>query len=411
MTEPKRGWRGVRVAWETLRGPRMVDLPIRVLLLVLSVSTVLDPIFDSPSPLYLALFYAAIVGQALVAFWPTAVGLVAYGLYLVYPFLYPDALNSFLVVAGTVLLVELSYLRIRRYLIFTGLLFAGFVPATALDTVESDASAFIFLVILWVGVTLMGLSCAWFEARLSREIDARTAAARESERELERFRVRTALDTHDTVAHGLAVEAAIIRILSMEARRDGAEGSRLTELAIVNAHTQHQLRLLLSRLTTGGQDSTTPSSFDSDVRRAVEMIRAALEAGGFTVDIRVGDLPRTASASVVETALLVLRELSTNVVKHSVSNEGCELTVDMTPGGDAVVLTATNYSTGRTDWRPYSLSERVIDGGGTCAITHGDDITVVRVVLPFGTVGELREQTGRAEAAPEYLERGMRSEV
>lgn len=389
----------------------MVDLPIRTALLLLGVAALIDPFFESSAPLYIVLYFVATVAQVLVGFWPTAVGVVGYALYLVFPFLYPEALNSFLVLAGTVLLVELSYLRIRRYLIFTVLLFAGFGIAAVLGSAESDASSFVFSVLMWAGVTLLGLSCAWFEARLNREIEARTAAARESERDLERFRVRTALDTHDTVSHGLAAESAIIRILSMEARRSGAENGRLTELAIVNAHTQQQLRLLLSRLTTGEEDPTTPAPFDADVRRSAEMIRAALDAGGFSVRIRVAELPRTAAVSIVETALLVLRELSTNIVKHSVSNERCELTVCMTPGDEAVVLTAANSSTGSADWRPHSLSARVADAGGTCEISHREDVTVVRVVLPLDPARGSGEQVGRVEMPAEYLERGMRSQA
>lgn len=379
----KSKWLGV------LRGPRFVDAPFRVFLLLIGLAGLTPASFELSEPVYLVFQLLGALLVVSVCFAPMAAGLVGYVMFIIFASVYPDLVNPFQTVGEAVVAFVLSQLRIRLFLLFSVLLFGIVLIPTSLGVWGGDDESLLTLVFGWVLAVVLGLVAAGFERRIQAEISRRAELASVHERKLERVRLDMALDTHDTISHGLAAGAAIVRMLGIDARHEGRKDPKLTELALVTAHTQQQLRVLLARLTEDPDGRSTVGAFDSEMLSAAEMIRSATEAGGFTIDIREADLPSDVPAEALEAALFILKELATNIVKHATAPSPCSIVVrgDKCGGQERLRFEATNPSLEEPRRTPRSLTARVERAGGLVKLRHANGILTVVVDIP------VREET------------------
>lgn len=267
-----------------LRGPRYVDAPFRVLLLLIAVVGLTPASLEAPDPLYWAFQVLAAILLVALCFTPVIAVSVGLILFVVFVLTYPDFVNPFQTAGEAVVAFLLSQLRLRLFFLFSALLFGVVILPTSLGLWGGEPLT--TLSFGWLLAVILGLVAAGFERRIQAEISRRESLSRTHERKLERMRLEMVLDTHDTVSHGLAAGSAIARMLGVDARLEGRTDGKLTELALVNAHTQQQLRVLLSRLTDDPDGHSSSGDFENEILRAAEMIRSATEAGGFEIDIR-----------------------------------------------------------------------------------------------------------------------------
>ncbi|MFB9775698.1 sensor histidine kinase [Brevibacterium otitidis] len=388
VTQPTGAWAetsSLKRLARYLRGPRYIDPPFRVLLLIIAVAGLTPDSFETNDPSYLALQILAAVLIVGVCFIPATAGFLGFGIFAVFAIVFPDLVNPFQTVGEAAVAFVLSQLRIRLFLLFTLLLFGIALIPASLGLWSGKDESIITLAFGWLIAVVLGLVAAGFEGRIQKEIARREELARTHQRKLERMRLDMALDTHDTVSHGLAAEAAIVRTLVIDARIEGRSDSKLTELALVNAHTQQQLRVLLARLTDDPDGHSATGPFEDEMLRATEIIRSATEAGGFDITIDIGQLPEDVPGEVLETSLFTLKELATNIVKHSSETTKCAITIDSHHDSPDVwvVFEAVNPSPAPPDRAPRSLSARIERVGGSLSILHDRGLVNVRTSIPI----------------------------
>lgn len=367
-----------------LRGPRYIDLPFRVLLLIIAAVGLTPASLETSDPIYLVLQILAAVLTVSVCFVPLSAGVIGLVAFIVFALMFPEFVNPFQTVGEAAVAFVLSQLRMRLFLLFTLLLFGIVLIPTAFGVWGGDGESLISLAFGWLLAVVLGLVAAAIEKRIQSEITRREDLARTHERKLERMRLDVALDTHDTVSHGLAAEAAIVRMLGVEARLEGHSDSKLTELALVNAHTQQQLRVLLARLTDDPGGRPTIGAFKDEMLRASEMIRSATEAGGFDIGIHATNLPKTVPPNVLENALFTVKELATNIVKHSNGVGACVITLRGTfiDGEAWIEVESANPSLTLPERPPRSLSARIERTGGRVRFAHTEGKLRITASLP-----------------------------
>ena len=386
-----------------LLGSRFVDPPIRGFALLLGLSTLLPSAAESSEPLYLVFHYASGLLIIASAFAPLASGAVAAALFVVFLMVFPEYLNPFstaLEFASGLLLVAFAW---RWSLVMLGVLIgAGWLARTfAPDTVMPLGMQ----LYSWAYIALLGAAACLVEMRIRREITARERNAREHERELQRMRLGVATDVHDTVSHGLATQLAIVRLLALE--QDRGESQRmLGELAVRTESAQDELRALLSGLHGGaGSGASALPVGAAELRSAVARLGEAAAAGGSRINAHYGELPEVLSQDALDDAVLVLRELVTNIIKHAAGSGERELSVDTVTDarGSWLLLQSENPVAQPVAQVPWSLSARVAQRGGVCEAETRSSRYRVRVLLPLAVSPQPAQAIG-AESSPE---RGM----
>lgn len=350
-----------RIRWLMMRwaGPRVVDGPMRV--------------------------YFVLAGLA--------------GLFVIgglHPEVETVSLLCFAVGASAVATVTLSHMRVGIFLLLTGVLglsqvlasvaVSGFPAGSegAQAFQEASNETFLAVTLAWVLGGALGLTSAWIDARV-RDLARRRAV--DHEYALARMRLQLALDAHDAISHGLAVQAAIIRMVGAEIRQADSAYPRLTELALVNAHTQQQLRLLVGRLARDSHPGAEEGDFAELLAAAADTVRSAAEAGGFDLHLKLRALPSVVPATFAEPVLAIMKELVTNIVKHASSPNDCSLELAHGVDDDGrgwLHFTSQNFAAAGARVRPESLSARAADLGGVCAVQRraGQYVVVVSVPIP-----------------------------
>lgn len=391
--EPSSAPAWVRV-WQKLRGPRFIDLPIRAIALFIGLIAMLPTAHESSDTSYAALRILAGLLIIMAPYAPATIAGSGLVLYCVHALAFPALLNPYQTVGEVSIAILLSYLRWWQYIGFSVLLFLApraMAAITGRDLVTGDLMTLLFG---WILGSVMAFAAAIFEARIQREITRRENAARENQQALEQIRIKFALDTHDTVSHGLAAEAAILRMIGLDNQKSGTSDPRLLELGLVNAHTQQQLRLLLGRLTSTGEMTNQTTDLGLDLQRAAELIRTATEAGGFKIDFDLGPVPKVVSGETLDSALFVLKELATNIVKHSSEKEHCTITVRYEPTAKTLEFSSANPTSHTKTTLPRSLSSRVGRSGGSSEVSNQDGLYALRIVLP---IADEKEQNTSSE--------------
>jgi len=373
--------RGARfVRW--LIGPRFIDLPIRALALINALTGLLPGAAESDEPLYLLFHFGSRALFLVAAFLPFWGGLLAVVLFIGFMTLFPDFLNPFQEPLQFSAAVLLSRLRWVISLSWTALAFG--LSWLAYTVTPDVAMPYELLVYGWLMGSLLALTGAFLEARIKREIELRAEAGREHERQLQRERIGFAVNTHDTVSHGLATQAAMIRLLSVE---HDARAARhlLSELSMANDDTQRQLRSFLAELRDDhGELRRAAAEPEGELQQAVDSLRRAAETGGIRLRIDA-DLPAAEiSPELLDDARFVLRELVTNMVKHSTDSEGCELSARLeTDDTRNLVFRSRNPADAAAAVVPRSLSLRTESRGGSCLARLDGQNYCVEVRLPI----------------------------
>jgi signal transduction histidine kinase len=392
--------------WHFLRGPRFIDLPIRLLALIMGLTILVPGSFEITEPRYAGLLILAYGLIVLAAFLPLSIVIATTGLGIAFSMLYPDLENMFpeaLILATAVLISR------RRWIGFAlgtiGLaVYLG--ASTRLGSYDVGFEGFTDLGYGWLTYSILGLCASFVEARIRSEIDRRERAAVDHQKSLDAMRARFTSDMHDTISHSLTTESAIIRTLAKESDSETAD-RLLAELALVNAEATKRLRQLVTSLSKWETEACTGDSATSRVRfRAeAEQLSTAIEdgcaAGSVPLTTELSPLPTHATGTLSHHFRAVMLELATNVIRHSVPGTPATLAVEMRgERGDRAELLcrSTNESPTALTQAPRSLSRRAKAVGGVCRVDADDrKRTVVEVALPIRFISPSAQATSAAD--------------
>jgi signal transduction histidine kinase len=392
--------------WHFLRGPRFIDLPIRLLALIMGLTILVPGSFEITEPRYAGLLILAYGLIVLAAFLPLSIVIATTGLGIAFSMLYPDLENMFpeaLILATAVLISR------RRWIGFAlgtiGLaVYLG--ASTRLGSYDVGFEGFTDLGYGWLTYSILGLCASFVEARIRSEIDRRERAAVDHQKSLDAMRARFTSDMHDTISHSLTTESAIIRTLAKEGDSETAD-RLLAELALVNAEATKRLRQLVTSLSKWETEACTGDSATSRVRfRAeAEQLSIAIEdgcaAGSVPLTTELSPLPTHATGTLSHHFRAVMLELATNVIRHSVPGTPATLAVEMRgERGDRAELLcrSTNESPTALTQAPRSLSRRAKAVGGVCRVDADDrKRTVVEVALPIRFISPSAQATSAAD--------------
>ncbi len=301
---------------------------------------------------------------------PYSLGVVLVGGAALVPLLGPAWLGALAFFANAALLLELPS---RYWLWSLGTVAAGYVAAAlALGGPFGDVLNAVLLVSL-VG----GLQAAFF-----RQIQD-TVALRRARADLARLavaeeRVRIARDLHDVLGQELtamALKAQLAgRLVRLDPDRAEVESGEVERIA--------RQALDGMRATVSGYRDT---SLDSEVRTASALL------GALGVATTAAEVPVGLPAPVEEAAAWVVREATTNVVRHAKANR-CRIALDHEAGRLVVQVCDDGVAAGyRAPLSPggglSGLTERVEALGGVLHAGPVDGWFTVRASIPAGGTG------------------------
>lgn len=381
-------WRRI-IEW--LIGRRAVDLPMRLVGVLLAATAIMPGAVEAQEPVFLLLFFISRLLLIAAPFAPAAAGALAGGFFLLHLFMEPTLLNPFaecLAFAfGALLATGCWRLAVPLCMGSLGL---SVLESWVAPAVGSSVPVFAFT---WGLVALLGLFALLFDKRIEAESTRREAAAAAHARAVEQLRINVAIDTHDTISHGLATQAAILRVLSAE--RSISDLRRgLGELAMVNDQTQQNLRSLLHGLRSTQNDLPSETAPNTHLLQGVDSLTAAAGAGGYTLRTKV-DLPAELPSIVLaEQLLLISRELVTNIVKHASSRDGARLSLYLSGcgAGRHVVIEAENRAAVMSGAEevsgsvPRSIADRIERLGGSFRSAQIGGRFLVTVTVPWNAL-------------------------
>ncbi len=394
--------------WHFLRGPRFIDLPIRLLALIMGLTILVPGSFEITEPRYSALLILAYGLIVLASFLPLSIVIATTGLGIVFSMVYPDLENMFpeaLILATAVLISR------RRWIGFAlgtiGLaVYLG--ASTRLGSYDAGFEGLADLGYGWLTYSILGLCASFVEARIRREIDRRERAAVDHQKSLDAMRARFTSDMHDTISHSLTTESAIIRTLAKESDSETAD-RLLAELTLVNAEATKRLRQLVTSLSKWETESCTDSAasrirFRAEAEQLTTAIEDGCAAGSVPLTTEISVLPKYATGTLSHHFRAVMLELATNVIRHSAPGTPATLAVEMRgESGDRaeLICRSTNESPTELTQAPRSLSRRATAVGGVCRVSaDGRRTTVVEVALPirFISSSATAPSTGTADS-------------
>ncbi len=213
--------------------------------------------------------------------------------------------------------------------------------------------------------------------------------ARQAEQARERERSLLARELHDVVAHELtiiAMQASVMRMTSESSQlaeaRDAIERTSRTAL--------DELKRLLQVLRTSEVIDEGDAAVAREVPAVVEDMAHRLRTLGHPVEVscEVGSMPR----SIELAADRILREATTNIIKHAAQRAPCAIEVRTR---DAVlhvsVCNALPHAQGvgtdrglpSTRLGLWGLEERLLILGGTFEASRDANRWIIRAALPF----------------------------
>lgn len=371
-------------AWGFIRGPRFVDLPIRLLALIMGLTVLVPGAFENDEPRYLVLIIFAYALIAIAPFVPLVTVFVSTGLSVVFVVPYPDFENMFpeaLIFATAVLL---SQRRLAGFGIATVGLVCYLLMSSELGAYDGGIEGVIDLGFGWLTYSLIGLAAGFVELRIHREIIRRERAAVAHQEEVESIRTRFTRDMHDTISNSLATETAIIRTMARESSAARISDRSLAELALVNAEATKRLRQLVTSLSSR-QTQGSRISLYTEARQLATAIDNGCSAGSVPLLTRVGALPKYSSPTLGLNFRAILLELATNVIRYSTPGTSASLDVEMRSGAAGraeLICRSMNEAPAGLTQMPRSLSRRAAAVNGTCRVSAEGRHVIVEVVLP-----------------------------
>ncbi|WP_169253265.1 hypothetical protein [Brevibacterium sp. 'Marine'] len=394
--------------WHFLRGPRFIDLPIRLLALIMGLTILVPGSFEITEPRYAGLLVLAYGLIVLAAFLPLSIVVATTVLGIGFSMLYPDLENMFpeaLILATAVLISR------RRWIGFAlGTLgLAVYLGAsTRLGSYDAGFEGLTDLGYGWLTYSILGLCASFVEARIRSEIDRRERAAVDHQKSLDAMRARFTSDMHDTISHSLTTESAIIRTLAKESDFETAD-RLVAELALVNAEATKRLRQLVTSLSRWetesctGDSGTSRSRFRAEAEQLATAIEDGCAAGSVPLTTELSPLPTHATGTLSHHFRAVMLELATNVIRHSVPGTPATLVIEMRDGSGSraeLLCRSTNASPTALTRAPRSLSRRATAMGGVCRV--GEDETkrtVVEVALPIRFISHSASASSKSDTA------------
>ncbi len=245
----------------------------------------------------------------------------------------------------------------------TGAMLVGAVPVAALGAAAAGGLSGEPLALV-IGATLLmvpfmatALRVSGWSVRLIEELArARAAQARLAVAE---ERLRFGRDLHDVLGRNLAV-VALKSELAVELARRGREEAvaQMEEVQRIAQESQREIRAVVRGYRT------------ADLHTELAGARSVLEAAG--IDCRIENGPAARLPAQTQTALgWVVREGTTNVLRHAQSASRCEVSVRATVAGSVALLMENDGAD--TDPRPGTgsglpgLRERLAEVDGTLA--------------------------------------------
>lgn len=216
--------------------------------------------------------------------------------------------------------------------------------------------------LLYAGLLIV---LAWFVgrgfavARLQRELSQERAAAAAAQE-----RLRIAREVHDIVAHSISVMALHAGGARRLLRPDQTRA--IEALEVVETTGRQALADIRQVLTDVRSPDAVPSTLTG---ATLDRTVAPLRAAGLRVELVVGDLPEQLPTAVGATALRVVQESVTNVVRHAnaaavrVAVGACDgrLTIEVLDDGTGMNGDAANG----TGHGIGGMRERLTEVGGT----------------------------------------------
>ncbi len=213
--------------------------------------------------------------------------------------------------------------------------------------------------------------------------------ARQAEVARQRERSLLARELHDVVAHELTIitmQASLMRMTDepgqLAEARDEIERTSRTAL--------DELKRLLQVLRTSDLIDESGAAEAREVSVVVQAVAERLRSLEFPVEVscQVGPMPR----SVELAADRVLREATTNIVKHAPEGAPCSIVVREEDRGLRIRVSNADVPGGDVRSRRRlpstrlglsGLEERLSILGGTFSASQGDGLWVVEAILPF----------------------------
>lgn len=279
-------------AWGFIRGPRFVDLPIRLLALIMGLTLLVPGAFEIDEPRYLVLIIFAYALIVIAPFVPLVTVFVSTGLSIVFVVPYPDLENMFTEALIFATAVLLSQRRLAGSVIATAGLACYLLMSSELGAYDGGIEGVIDLGFGWLTYSLIGLAAGFVELRIQREIIRRERAAVAHQEEVESMRTRFTRDMHDTISNSLATETAIIRTMAQESSAARNSDRSLAELALVNAEATKRLRQLVTSLRSG-QTQGSRISLYTEARQLATAIDNGCSAGSVPLLTRGGHCRNT----------------------------------------------------------------------------------------------------------------------
>jgi two-component system sensor histidine kinase DesK len=227
-----------------------------------------------------------------------------------------------------------------------------------------------------VGLAMVNLVPVWLwellvRAEVTRQVAAQAAAADE--------RNRFGRDVHDILGHDLTVMALKAELAARTALTDPDSSARESE----------GVRAIAESALAHLRDALAVRRRAVDVHDEVMQMAGILTAAGLSTDVEIR--PVEASPSVAHALSMMVREATTNVLRHSDAH-WCRIRLQ--PHGERVRLEVTNDRP-RPDPSPQGhvrsqpsrsgltgLRERVIGVGGTFAVHHRPDSFTIEASVP-----------------------------
>lgn len=259
---------------------------------------------------------------------------------------------------------------------------AGLAAVALASWVRGDGMGIV--AVLWGGVVLVGASSGVYLRLLDRRARVAEEAARSDER------AELARELHDLVAHhvtAIVVQAQAATVVS--GRDPDAAVAALGRIEHAGRDALVSMRRLVGALRAGG-DEAAPTAPPVGLAGLDDLV-ATTTAAGVPVELRVDPAARSGVAdAVAASAVRIVREALTNVLRHADSATAVEVDVRREGGTLVVVVTDDGrpQPAPRQDHRGFGLvgmAERAALLGGTLSAgpvpppAHGWQ---VRAVLP-----------------------------
>lgn len=249
----------------------------------------------------------------------------------------------------------------------------------------------------------VGASISFFVATRRQQLDQVSRLEEEAAEARAQEHHQLASELHDIVAHQLSQMT-----LQVTAHADSNEPEELEatleRVEAINQRAQQDLITLISMMRRGEEaqydtssEAGTPGGDDLPVNAptaTAEAVASLLRESGRTVRLKVDPLADEVRTTTQRTAVRILRESATNILRYSPAHGCCEILVRRIRGGIQVMITSpidgrSRTSPDATGYGLLGLRERIVITGGSFQAGPQGDRWVVRASLPSGDPEEL----------------------